>query len=658
MTCSISHGVDLGRSEFDVLQDRTEGWAAGLRLAIISMARSADTADVLRRPGGMTEAVSGYVADEVLATLAAADRDLLLDTCVVDELTAPLTGILTGRPDAFVDLERITEQIGFLTRTGRDGPRYRYQPMFAEVLRTQLVNANPVKFAEQHRRAAHWFQMVQDAASTVRHAQLAGDWDLAARVLAPATVSFVIRGQIEELGTMLGEFPHAVMATDPRLLLVRAITLIFENEPERAEVLLDRTRADLSAIAGLEGRRIHGVFRYASALAARYHGDPEIILRALDPAGPTVPGPDDTGFRRSDLDLRASWWSTRAAALLWAGQVAAAVAEAELACRDVRAGAGGWPMVTGLGVQALVRALDGRLSAAQEAVDELNQFVDLRGWVDAPYVPLGDFATAWVAMERGNFDQAEEALARSQRRWLRVRSPTASAVARILDARLVLVAGRGPQAAAAILDHAFDEDPQLSSRLLEQLAQRIRVEIAVAQGELARAAELSLGDDQLNRYVRARAGGDRVEQPLIDLTQDRGLAVRSLLARAVSHGRADEGAMADQTLDAALDLAAEEGFRLPFLQFGDQARKLLAPPQRGPSRHGPLDRRVVDHDGGPLRSGSRPDRVTVTSRTRRASAPERGSGYEPDRFGPLRQPQYGAYPHQEHLPKAVGEFEA
>ena len=261
-----SHGVDLGQSEFDVLQDRTEGWAAGLRLAIISMARSADTADVLRRPGGMTEAVSGYVADEVLATLTAADRDLLLDTCVVDELTAPLTGILTGRPDAFVDLERITEQIGFLTRTGRDGPGYRYQPMFAEVLRTQLAQANPVKFAEQHRRAAHWFQMVQDAASTVRHAQLAGDWDLAARVLAPATVSFVVRGQIEELGTMLGEFPHAVMATDPRLLLVRAITLIFENEPERAEVLLDRTRADLSAIAGLEGRRIHGVFRYASGV--------------------------------------------------------------------------------------------------------------------------------------------------------------------------------------------------------------------------------------------------------------------------------------------------------------------------------------------------------------------------------------------------------
>ena len=55
-----SHGVDLGPSELDVLQDRTEGWAAGLRLAIIAMARSADTADVLRRPVGLTEAVSGY----------------------------------------------------------------------------------------------------------------------------------------------------------------------------------------------------------------------------------------------------------------------------------------------------------------------------------------------------------------------------------------------------------------------------------------------------------------------------------------------------------------------------------------------------------------------------------------------------------------------
>jgi len=583
----VSHGFDLARTELDLLQDRTEGWAAGLRLAIISMTRSENSSDVLRRPGGMTEAVSGYLADEVLSKLDTSDRQLLLDTCVVDQLTAPLAEALTGRPEAFVAVERIADHIGFLSRVGRNRPAYRYQPMFAEVLRTQLTQANPVKSAEQHRRAAHWYQLVHDTAATVRHSQWAGDWDLAARVLAPATVSFAARGQLEELRSLLDAFPHAVMATNPHLLLIRAITLAFENEPERAQVLLERARADLSAISGLEGRRLRGTFSYASALVAQYHGESETVLRVLDRAGPLVPDPVDTGFRRTDLDLRATWWSTRSAALLWAGQMTAAVAEAKLAGQDVRAGGGGWPMVTGLGVQALVFSLDGRLNDAQQAIDELTRFVEHCGWTNEPYALLADFATAWVDMERGDFVHAEKALAHAQRPWLRVRSPPARRAAEILGARLALVAGRGPQAAEAMLDHAFDQTPPFSSRLLDQLAQRIRVEIALARGELTGAAEVGLDDDPLINYVRARTGGDRLAQPPNDLIDDRGLAVRSMLARAVGHDRASETAMADLMLDSALDLASEEGFRLPFIQFGDRARTLLVH-RNGSSRHGPL----------------------------------------------------------------------
>ena len=170
----VSHGLDLDPTELDLLHDRTEGWAAGLRLAIISMAQSEDSADVLRRPGGMTEAVNGYLAEEVLSQLAPP---------IVSCCSTPVSW--TSSPPRWPEsLDRAARRIRRPRADHRpdrlpvsDRPRragYRYQPMFAEVLRAQLAQANPVKFAEQHRRAAHWFQMAQDTASTVRHAQCGG----------------------------------------------------------------------------------------------------------------------------------------------------------------------------------------------------------------------------------------------------------------------------------------------------------------------------------------------------------------------------------------------------------------------------------------------------------------------------------------------------
>ena len=490
----LANGLHVDRADLQLLQERSEGWAAGLRLAMISMAHSEATSDVVRRLAGTTEAVSAYLAAQVLAQLAPADRDLLLDTCVVDDFTAPLAEALTGRVGVMVDVERVAEQIGFLTRSTRDQPTYRYYPMFAELLRSQLAYRDPLRFAEQHRRAASWFQRQQDTGLTIRHSLRARDWNLAAQALAAGTVSFVVRGQFVELRTLLRGFPRDLAATDPRLLLVRAVTLVFENESEQAADLLDQARAGLTGATDDDGRRIQGVLSYGTALAAYYRGDTGAVLEVLDPEGPPVPGPDDTGFRFTDLDLHAAWSSTRAAALMWSGRPAAALAEAKHAQEDVRAGAAGWPMVTVLGVRALIYALDGRLAAAQAAVDELTEFVRLHEGADAPDIALTDFATSWVAMERAEFSAAEDALARAYRIWIRVRAGADGAAGEVLRARLVLTAGAGPTAAAYVLDHAFDSSPRPWSPLLERLARRIRVEISVAQGDLVEAARMSDGD--------------------------------------------------------------------------------------------------------------------------------------------------------------------
>ena len=175
----------------------------------------------------------------------------------------------------------------------------------------------------------------------------------------------MLRGRMPELTTLAAGFPQDVAAEDPRLVLVQAIAATFANDPERAEDAARRrasrftSQVRTSSLGGSRPSR-----SYVTTIIARYTAIMAEVLSALDPAGPNVPGPDDSGFDRSDLDLRAAWRSTRAVSLMWVDQREPALAEARLACHDVRAGAAEWPMVAGLGVQAWLSALDGHLVAA------------------------------------------------------------------------------------------------------------------------------------------------------------------------------------------------------------------------------------------------------------------------------------------------------
>ncbi len=581
-----ANDLRVGVADRELLHQRTEGWAAGLRLAVLSMTNAADVTGVIHRLAGSTEAVSGYLTEQVLRQLDAADRDFLLDTCVVDLLNPALVEALTDRPGAHADLARAADRVGFLTRTEESELTYRFHPMFAQLLRSELQHSEPGRAARQHRRAGRWYASRGLPLEAVRHAQLGGDWDAAAGVLALNAISVIFRGRMAELIKLLGSFPQDVAAADPRLALVHAIPAVFGNDPDRAEALLDRARAGLPRGGDVDARRLSAITSYVETMIARYRGDTAKGLSALDPAGPNIPGPDDTGFNRNDLDLRAAWRSARAAGLMWADQRELALVEARAACQDARNGAAAWAMVAGLGVQAWLIALDGHLNTAERLLDEVAHHVTEGDGPESPYAALTEFANAWVAMERGQLDQAEQALSLAERRWRRVSSSPAGVTGRILQARLLLLNG-GPSAAVEALDSALERGPRLRSRLLEQLAASVRVEIQLSRGELASAAEAARdGSPTLRAYVQARSGSASGDVTYGD--HELGLQLRTLLAHAVNLHQAARLEGADRCLDAALDLTAAEGYRLPFLQFGVRAHALLIDAQLAALRHGPL----------------------------------------------------------------------
>lgn len=586
-TLLTANQVQLSAVDLHLLQQRTEGWAAGLRLAIMSMVGVSDVSGAVARFSGSTEAISGYLTEQVLTHLSPDDRDFVLETTVVDELTAEAVAALTGRPGGHVDLERTADRIGFLLRSPGSVPRYRFHPLFAELVRHELQASDPERARTQHRRAARWFQISGLAVPAIWHATQSGDFDDAARLLALSALSLTLRGRFAEWRELLDLFPQDMVAEDPRLVLARAIAAAFGFDSERIDMLSRRARAGLTSGTDLEARRLRVISDLVETVAARLSGRPTDALTILASEGPNIPGIDDSGFEQGDLDLRAMWWSTRASALVWDNQRESAIAEAQLACRDASTGGAPWPLLTALSVQALAQAMDGHLAAATRLLDELAPRLGAAISVVTPSVAIADVAAIWVAMERTDFQKAENILERADASWSQLTSTAAGAALRILRARFTLLQGR-PIEAADQLDSALAGAPHLRRGLLEHLERLVRVEISLSRGDLAVALdEARSGSLELRAFVRARAG----EPPAADVhyrTQEVGLQLRTLLTLACNLHRAGRREAADSLLDAALDVTEEEGYRLPYLQLGTRVHPLLIDARLAAVRHASL----------------------------------------------------------------------
>ncbi|MET1005841.1 MAG: LuxR C-terminal-related transcriptional regulator [Propionibacteriaceae bacterium] len=578
--------VTLDDEHLTQLIQRTDGWAAGLRLAVIAMRHADDPHRVVDDLAGTSEAISGYLTEQVLTTLDVHDQQLLLDTCVVDVLTEPLVAALTSGTAGLADVEDLAHRIGFLTRI--DGPpvRYRYHPLFAELLRSRQRDGNRVRFRDAHRRAAAAFAAAQRIPAAVGHAVAAEDWEVAAELLVPATITLFLHDRVAELVELVEAFPQEMATRDPRILAARGLSLLVGNERERATTVLQRARDNLAASrGGLNERRLRSLLDYVAALAARVRGDAPAALTKVTEAGPDIPGPDDPDFLPSDLELRAAWRSCRAAALMWNDELGPAVVQARLGYPDLERAGVRWPVMTGYGVEAIAAAFSGRLTNAQQAISRLAHFVDVRDWSDAPYIAYSDFASAWVALERGDTASAVEDLDRARRRWRRLSGVAVAAMIRLLQARVDLVIGAPAIRIHRELEAVAADLAGLNVELVKRVLLSVRVEAALAEGDLEQACALTAqGSTGWQRLVHARyllsTSRPEQEDDVVMSTdgadaEDLGLFVRTSLTFAALAFRSGDQSRTEHWLGAALDVTAVEGFVLPYQQLSTEIRPVL-----------------------------------------------------------------------------------
>ena len=397
------HGITLTAGPLAALTRRTEGWAAALRLAAISMAAHPDPGQFIEELITDDSVLTRYLVAEVLDPQPPAIRDLLLSTSILEHVSGEAASELSGNEDAESILPVLARANAFVQPA--ESGWYRYHTLFAEVLRLKLEHEQPDRAAALHRQAARWYERNGQLADAVRHATHVGDWPLAASIVIDGlAISEIIeqRGS-RSLGEKFRVMPDGQAWTEPAPHLVSAAAALAAGRQEAGIAALDAADAILERLpAGQEaaGRLAAALIRLA---AARRTGDLAAAAAAADRGealAATVPGGSPARHRAIRVRLLAG----RGVVELWSGQLDQA---AQTLDSGVAAAEGAAERARCLGPLALVEALRGRLGRAAALAAEAAA---ARPAGQPRPDPAALAALAWVHLERNQLGEAHSRL--------------------------------------------------------------------------------------------------------------------------------------------------------------------------------------------------------------------------------------------------------
>ena len=222
------------------LAARTEGWAAGLQLAALSLRGHDDAAAFVAAFTGSHRYILDYLAEEVLERQDTQLRTFLRETSVLERLSGPLCDAVTGREGSQALLEEAERAGLFLIPLDEVRGWWRYHHLFADLLRARLQEKQPGRAGQLHRNAAAWYAGHGLADDAIGHAAAAGETLWAARIIEQHfDMVYNIRGEAATIHRWLSVLPAEVVRSRPRLLLAQAIMAATGGRLEVVEPLLD-----------------------------------------------------------------------------------------------------------------------------------------------------------------------------------------------------------------------------------------------------------------------------------------------------------------------------------------------------------------------------------------------------------------------------------
>ena len=602
-------GLNLQAADIAALEGRTEGWIAALQLAALSLQGRDDVAGFIAGFAGDDRYVVDYLVEEVLGRQPEAVRSFLLQTSILDRLSGSLCDAVTQGKEGRAVLEMLDRSNLFVVPLDDSRHWYRYHHLFADVLRTHLLDERPGEVADLHRRAGQWYDAAGEPVAAVRHALASGDVEHAADLVERAILGLLRDRREAEVRRWLDDIPHEVVAVRPVLAVGFIGALMSGGEFATVESRLDDVERLLEAAGGdpsvelvvvdeSELARLPGAIEMYRAALALIRGDPSATAVHADLAiARAVEGDHLTVSAASALSGLASWGS---------GDLEGAHRGYSTAVEGLRR-AGHFSDVLGCSITlADIRTTQGRLSDARRTYEDALQLAAaeesgavMRGTADM----LAGLSQ--IAFERNDLKTASEYLSRADELGEHVGLPQHPYRWRVARARLCEAEG-DLAGAATLLEEAervYVGDFSPNVRPIPA----VRARVLLAQGGLAEALDwardhdLSADDDlsyireyehlTLARILLRQHAAERSQPALrtaYGLLERLGVAAEDggrtgtlieiltlqALAHHAEHGRRDvAGALAP--LERALRLAEPEGYVRVFVGEGAPMATLL-----------------------------------------------------------------------------------
>jgi ATP/maltotriose-dependent transcriptional regulator MalT len=215
-------GLELEPDEIARLHERTEGWAAGLQLAGLSLRGRRDHRQFIDSFAGDDQHIVEYLGFELLDTEPSELREFMIQSSVLERLSGPLCTAVTGNPDSERLLQRLERENAFVIALDSRREWYRYHHLFAELLRHELTRTHPGLVVELHRRASAWYRDAEAIHEAIGHATAAGDFGDVIELITSHWYEFLQRGRQETVASWIDQLPSETVLHDPNLCLTKA----------------------------------------------------------------------------------------------------------------------------------------------------------------------------------------------------------------------------------------------------------------------------------------------------------------------------------------------------------------------------------------------------------------------------------------------------
>ena len=572
-------GVELTESALTSLHARTEGWAAGLRLAALSLARHPDPERFAAEFSGSERTVAEYLLAEVLERQSEEVRRLLLRTSVLERVSGELADLLTGGSGGERILQDLEEAGAFVVSLDARRSWFRYHQLFADLLQLELRRAEPGEVTALHAAAAMWFADHGFPVEAVRHAQAAQDWSLAARLLSDHWFELDLGGQATTSRELLTAFPASVAAVDAELTALMAAGELTQGSLEEAERQLALAAQRSSSVPADRHGRFEVMLTVLRLYLARQRGDLPALAEAADRLLAAVETPDEPQL---DLgaDLRALTLISLGIAEVWAFRFKDANQHLEQGVALANQIGRPYLEVTGLAHGSELAALRSYTRGAQRSTAAI-ELARQHGWSDEPVVAVAYTVLGGAMVSQGRLAEAERWLGHAARILQAEVEPAVGVHLHYARGGLEMARGHHADAitafrAAQLLAETLVTPHTLATPLRAHMLQAFvllgetgRVERAVAEldpreregGEMRNAIAL------LRLVQHDPQGATAALAPVLDgsVRVHPVWVVAAALLEAIARDALGDPAAAGRAIERALDIAEPDLILFPFL---------------------------------------------------------------------------------------------